>query len=35
MVAIAPYKGDIELIGINNPISDHQVGSLYLMTRLR
>ena len=25
MVAIAPYKGDIELIGINNPISDHQL----------
>ena len=25
MLAIAPYKGDIELIGINNPISHHQL----------
>ena len=25
MLAIAPYKGDIELIGINNPISYHKL----------
>lgn len=25
MLAIAPYKGDIELIGINNPISHHEL----------
>lgn len=25
MLAIAPYKGDLELIGINNPISHHQL----------
>lgn len=25
MMAIAPYKGDLELIGINNPISHHQL----------
>ena len=25
MLAIASYKGDIELIGINNPISDHKL----------